>query len=55
MDDLEKVNEEIRKQKAREYQRAWRKNNAEKKRQQNKEWNDKKRVEYQRAYRARNK
>lgn len=55
MDDLEKVNEEIRKQKAREYQRAWRKANHDKKKQQNKEWNKEKRKEYQRAYRAKSK
>ena len=55
MDDLEKVNEEIKKIKARERSRAWRKNNADKVRRQNKEWNDKKRVEYQRAYRAKSK
>lgn len=55
MEDLEKVNKEIRKQKVREYQRAWRKANPEKKKKQNAEWNKEKRNEYQRAYRAKKK
>jgi hypothetical protein len=50
MYSLEEVNNEIRKQKARERSQEWRKNNKEKKKQQNAEWNAKKGVEYQRAY-----
>ena len=50
MESLQEVNIEIRKQKARKYQREWRKNNKEKKKEQNAEWNAKKGVEYQKAY-----
>lgn len=53
MNDLEIVNKKIRKIKAAEYQRAWRKSNPEKKKQQNSEWNTKYRNAYQRAYRER--
>lgn len=46
---------EERKQAAREYQRAWRRANPDRKRQQNSDWNKANRNEYQRDYRAKKK
>jgi len=50
MDELNKVNEEIEKQKAIQRRRKWDKNNPEKKRGLNKKWMEEKGREYHREY-----
>lgn len=55
MENSEEVNRRIKLFKHAEEQRAYRKRNKDKIREQNKKWNKKYRKEYQRAYRKKNK
>lgn len=50
MTELEEITEEIRRLKSAECTREWRKNNKEKKKKYDQEWNAKFGKEYQRAY-----
>jgi len=55
MNELEEINRKIKLLEQAQYQRAWRKKNAKKRKEHQKAWNAKNRKEYQRAYRAKNK
>jgi hypothetical protein len=55
MDELDEVNDKIRKFKNLERVQAWGKRNPEKVKAYRDKWNKEKRREYQRAYRVKNK